>query len=71
MKILQVLPYFVPAWDYGGPVPVAYRFSENLVKRGHEVTVFTTDAMNLESGRCPKDEFFTFRSPIDSNQLLR
>jgi len=49
MKILQVLPYFVPAWDYGGPVPVAYRFSENLVKRGHEVTVYTTDAMNLES----------------------
>ena len=23
MNVLQVIPYFVPAWDYGGPVQVA------------------------------------------------
>ncbi|MDD5082499.1 MAG: glycosyltransferase [Dehalococcoidales bacterium] len=43
MKILQVIPYFVPAWDFGGPVRVCYELSKQLVSRGHEVTVFTTD----------------------------
>ena len=46
MKILQVIPYFVPAWGYGGPVQVAYRVSRELRQRGHEVTVYTTDALD-------------------------
>ncbi len=46
MKILQVIPYFVPAWDYGGPVQVAHRISRELASRGHEITVYTTDALN-------------------------
>ncbi len=46
MKVLQVIPYFVPAWDYGGPLRGCYTLSRELVKRGHEVTVFTTDALN-------------------------
>jgi len=46
MKILQVIPYFVPAWDYGGPLRVCYDLSKQLVRRGHEVTVYTTDALN-------------------------
>ena len=25
MRILQVIPYFYPAWGYGGPVRVAYQ----------------------------------------------
>jgi len=48
MKILQVLPYFVPAWDYGGPLQVCYALSKQLVTRGHEVTVYTTDALNAK-----------------------
>lgn len=43
MKILQVIPYFYPAWRFGGPVKVAYDISKLLVKRGHSVTVYTTD----------------------------
>ena len=49
MKILQVIPYFVPAWDFGGPLPVCYQLSKQLVKRGHEVAVWTTDALNARS----------------------
>lgn len=55
MNILQVIPYFVPAWDYGGPVQVAYNISRELVKRGHEVTVYTTDTLSANS-RVEKDE---------------
>jgi glycosyltransferase involved in cell wall biosynthesis len=41
MKILQVLPFFAPA--RGGSVVVPYNLSKHLAKRGHEVTIFTTD----------------------------
>jgi len=43
MKILQVSTSFKPAWETGGTCRVAYEISKNLVKRGHRVTVFTTD----------------------------
>jgi glycosyltransferase involved in cell wall biosynthesis len=43
MKILQVSNYFKPSWEGGGPTRVAYELSKALVKRGHEVTVYTTD----------------------------
>lgn len=43
MKILQVTNFFKPSWEAGGVARVAYEISKNLVKEGHEVTVFTTD----------------------------
>jgi glycosyltransferase involved in cell wall biosynthesis len=46
MNILQVVPYFPPAYAFGGPVKVVYSISKELVKRGHNVTVYTTDAMS-------------------------
>ncbi len=46
MKILQVVPYFYPAEAYGGPVPVAGHVTKELVQRGHEVTVYTTDTID-------------------------
>lgn len=49
MNILQVIPYFVPAWDYGGPIPVAHNISKELAKRGHELTVYTTDTLSANS----------------------
>jgi glycosyltransferase involved in cell wall biosynthesis len=49
MKILQVYPYFYPAWSYGGVTRVAYEISKHLVNRGHEVTVYTTDALDNKS----------------------
>ena len=48
MKILEVIPYFVPAYSYGGPVNVCFDISRELAKRGHEVTVVTTDALDGE-----------------------
>jgi len=49
MKILQVVPYFPPAYAFGGPVKVAYQISRELIKRGHEVVVYTTDAKDFDS----------------------
>ena len=46
MKILQVVPYYAPAWSIGGPVKVAYEVSKRLVERGHEVTVFSSDILD-------------------------
>jgi glycosyltransferase involved in cell wall biosynthesis len=46
MRILQVIPYFFPAEAYGGPVQSSNHLSKELVRRGHQVIVYTTDAMN-------------------------
>jgi glycosyltransferase involved in cell wall biosynthesis len=44
MRIAFVIPYFYPALQYGGTPRVAYEFARGLVRRGHEVTVVTTDS---------------------------
>ena len=56
MKILQIMPTFIPS-RFGG-INVFYNLSKNLVRRGHEVVVFTTDIKdrysrlsNIEDGR--------------------
>jgi glycosyltransferase involved in cell wall biosynthesis len=41
MKILQVIPRFNP--KHGGGVDVVYNVSKFLSRRGHEVTILTTD----------------------------
>lgn len=51
LKILQVVPYFYPAWAYGGIPRVAYELSRELVRKGHDVTVYTTDVLDRDS-RC-------------------
>jgi glycosyltransferase involved in cell wall biosynthesis len=49
LNILTVITYFYPAWTYGGPAKGSYELSQKLVERGHEVTVYTTDAMDNKS----------------------
>jgi len=49
MKILQVIPYFHPAYAFGGPVKVAYQISRELAKKGHEIVIYTSDAKDLSS----------------------
>lgn len=49
MKILQVVPFFPPAYAFGGPVQVAFQVSKELFKRGHEVVVYTSDAKDMNS----------------------
>lgn len=41
MKILQVAQFFSPV--HGGSAEVPYHVSKELAKRGHEVTLITTD----------------------------
>lgn len=48
MNILQVVPYFAPAWGYGGPPRIVLDASRELVRRGHRVQVVTTDALDAE-----------------------
>ena len=41
MKILEVIPFFSP--KFGGTVNGVYNLSKELSKRGHEITIVTTD----------------------------
>jgi len=49
LNILFVIPYFVPAYRFGGPVRGSYEVAKRLIKKGHNVTVYTTDV--LEPGK--------------------
>lgn len=46
LRILHIIPYFSPAWRFGGPVKVAYDISRKLVENGHSVTVYTSDILD-------------------------
>lgn len=48
MHVVVVIPYFAPAWGYGGPPRIMYDAARRLVGRGHRVTVLTTDALDGE-----------------------
>ena len=43
MRLLHVIPTYVPAWRHGGPVAAVHGLCKALAARGHDVTVFTTD----------------------------
>ena len=44
LNITFVIPYFYPAWEYGGQPRSAYELARALVQRGHHVKVLTTDS---------------------------
>ncbi len=46
MNILHVVPYFYPAWAYGGTPKVVFELCRELAKKGHNVTVYTTDVFD-------------------------
>jgi len=46
MKLLIIIPYYAPAWAYGGPPKLMSEAAARLVERGHAVTVYTTDALD-------------------------
>ncbi len=50
LRILHVTPYFTDAWAYGGIPRLAHSLTRGLARRGHQVTVCTTDACE-ESAR--------------------
>jgi glycosyltransferase involved in cell wall biosynthesis len=49
MRILQVISSFPPAYSYGGPLKFAFELSKELVKKNHDVTVYTTDVFDSNS----------------------
>lgn len=58
MKILQVSHSFIPCFDSGGVVRVVYEISKDLVARGHDLTVYTTDG-------CTKRLDVQVNSPVE------
>jgi glycosyltransferase involved in cell wall biosynthesis len=49
LHILHIVPYFYPAWAYGGIPRLAYGLSRALIDLGHRVTVLTTDVYDSSS----------------------
>lgn len=43
MKILQIIPHYLPAYQYGGPIRSVHNLSKAMVKKGVEVSVWTTN----------------------------
>ena len=52
MRVLQVVPYYAPAWAFGGPPKVMWEEARHLSALGHDVSVITTDAYDAQ-GRSP------------------
>src|SRR5258708_2444453 len=55
MKILHVVPYFAPAWAFGGTPRAVYEIAFQQVRNGHDVSVLTSDALSKKQ-RTPKLE---------------
>ncbi|HUY01145.1 MAG TPA: glycosyltransferase family 4 protein [Candidatus Deferrimicrobium sp.] len=71
MNILQITPYFPPAWGFGGPVRHVYELSKFLAQKGHKVIVFTTNKLT-SSKIYPifheiKDHIEIYRFPVCLN----
>jgi glycosyltransferase involved in cell wall biosynthesis len=43
LRILQVIPAYYPAVRYGGPIRSVHALCASLVRRGHQVSVYTTN----------------------------
>ncbi len=56
MNILHVVPFFEPAWAYGGTPRTVTELCHALKERGHNITVLTTDAFDARSRIHPSHE---------------
>ena len=63
MKILHIVSSYWPAFKMGGPIKSVHELNKWLVKKGVEVTVYTTNA-GL------KDENIVLKKEIDLNFFL-
>ena len=43
MHILHVVPTYIPAYRYGGPIYAVHGLCKGLAERDHDVHVFTTN----------------------------
>jgi glycosyltransferase involved in cell wall biosynthesis len=58
LRILTVIPYFSPAYYFGGPVRVTHEITRRLALRGHRVDVYTTDVFDGTSRHNKKEDNF-------------
>ncbi len=66
MRILQVTLGFFPAQNWGGPVRIVYENSKELVRRGHQVTVYCTNLLN----KAQKIQPGTFERQVDGIRVV-
>jgi glycosyltransferase involved in cell wall biosynthesis len=53
MRLLHVIPSYLPAVRYGGPIFATHGLCKALAARGHEVEVFTTNINGPKSSSVP------------------
>ncbi len=58
LKILRIVPFFYPAFGYGGPITHTFNISKIQAKLGYDVRVFTTNIFkhDLVSNALPRYE---------------
>ena len=59
MKILHVVPSYLPAYRYGGPIESVHALNKYLVRAGSDVSVYTTAIDG------PKDLDVPLGRPVD------
>lgn len=68
MRIVFVIPYFYPALQYGGQPKSCYELARALVRRGHSVTVVTTDSAG--SARLSPDPAAGIRRTVENIEVF-
>ena len=56
MKILHVVPSYIPAWRYGGPIHSVHGLCKALAVRGHEIDVATTNVDGEGDSEVPLEQ---------------
>jgi glycosyltransferase involved in cell wall biosynthesis len=59
LRVLQVVPSYYPAVRYGGPIRSVHALGASLVRRGHHVSVYTTNVDGDQDSDVP------LRTPVD------
>lgn len=57
MKILHIVPTYIPAWIYGGPIRSVHALCKKMVEMGHQVDVFTTNINGRGVSNVPLSSF--------------
>ncbi|MCD4686360.1 MAG: glycosyltransferase [Anaerolineae bacterium] len=65
MNLLHLIPYYAPAWTYGGSVRAATDLTRALVAAGHRVTVLTTDTLSATA------RIETLRETVNGVEVVR
>lgn len=65
MNLLHVIPYYAPAWAYGGSVRAATELTRALAHAGHRVIVLTTDTLS------PTERVPVLRETLDGVEVVR